>query len=83
MFYQERSNNALGLTLTFFYDKVKYGVKARTWKVLKIFAQESSSDDLWLTLTFYGMVKFAFWSLYMGRALRTCKPFGAKVNKYS
>ena len=28
-------------------------------KVLKIFAQECSSDALWLTLTFYGKVKFA------------------------
>ena len=33
-----------------------------SWKVLQIFAQECSNDDLGLTLSFfYGKVKFAFW----------------------
>ena len=34
-----------------------------SWKVLKIFTQECSNDDLGLTMSFfYGKVRFSFWA---------------------
>ena len=50
---------------------------------LKIFAQECSSNDLWLTLPFYDKVEFAFWSFVQEEFVELEKDFGAKVNKYS
>ena len=40
-YYQEYTNDDIGLTLTFFYGKVKYGkmlIHRISWKVLKILA---------------------------------------------
>ena len=54
-----------------------------SWKVLKIFAQVYSSDDLWQTLTFYGKVQFAFWSFVWKEFMELVQDFGAKVDKYS
>ena len=57
-----------------FFGKVKYGKvveRKLSWKVLKIFAQEYSNDDLRMTLSFFCFfllkVKFASWAFYMGR----------------
>ena len=52
--------------LDLFLGKVKYDRILEykiSWKVLQIFAQECSNDDLGLTLSFfYGKVKFVFWN---------------------
>ena len=51
-----------------------------SWKVLKIFAQECSNDDLaWLDLDiFYGQVKFAFWAFILVEYMELVEYFGAK-----
>ena len=74
--------------LDLFLGKVKYDRILEykiSWKVLQIFAQECSNDDLGLTLSFfYGKVKFAFWDFIWEEILDFVEDFlGPKVNKYS
>ena len=42
-----------------------------------------ASDDLWLTLTFLGKVKFAVWTSVWEEFMELVKDFGAKVNSSS
>ena len=67
------------------YSKVKYGIRLEnkiSWKVLKIFTQEFSNDNLGLALSFC-KVKFAFWAFISEEFMDFAEVFGAKVNKYS
>ena len=48
--------------------------------VLKTFAQKSFNDDLGLTLTFYGMVKFAFLAYILQEFIELVDEFCEKVN---
>ena len=47
--------------------------------ILKIFIQEYSNDDLGLTLSFYGKVKFAFWA-FIWEEFMDFVDFGTKSN---
>ena len=55
------------------------------WEVVKNFAQECSRDDLWVTLTFYCKVQFAFWSFAWEefKFMEHVNNFGAKIKNYS
>ena len=48
-----------------------------SWKVLKIFAQECSYDDLGI---YSAKFKFTFWDFIWEEFLELVEDFGAKVN---
>ena len=48
-----------------------------------MFAQICSNDDLGLTSTFYGKVKFAFRAFIWEEFMEIVEDFCAKINKYS
>ena len=54
-----------------------------SWKVLKLFAQKCTYDDIGLTLTIYGKIKFAFRGFTQEEFMEFLEDFGAKVNKCS
>ena len=54
-----------------------------SWKDLKIFIQEDSNDDHWLTLSFLDNVNFAFWAFIWEQFVNFVEDFGAQVSKYS
>ena len=61
-------NSGLGMTLT--NCKVKNGKMLGhkiSWTVLKIFIQERSNDDFWLTLGFPWQCQICFLVFHMGR----------------
>ena len=83
-YLQDCLNSELGLTLT--SGKIKYykmlGYKI-SWKVLKIFIQDGSNDDLGSTLSFFlSQGRICLLSCYMGR-VRALEDFDAQVNKNS
>ena len=45
------------------------------------FSQESSNDELGLTLSFYGKVEFAIWDFIWEEFMDFAEDFRAKVNK--
>ena len=54
-----------------------------SWKVLKIFAQKWSNDDLGLTLTFFVVRSNLLSGLSYGEEIiELVEDLGAKVNKY-
>ena len=50
---------------------------------MKTSTPECLCDDIGLTLSSYGTVKFTFCAFYKGIVYGHCRRFGAKVNKYS
>ena len=50
---------------------------------MKLFAQKCTNDDIGLTLTFYGKIKFALRGFTWEEFIEFVKDLGAKVNKCS
>ena len=66
-----------------FFDKIKHGKILEhkiSWKVLKIFPQKCSNDDL---DSFDGNFKFAFQAFIRKEFMELVEYLGAEVNKYS
>ena len=70
--------------LGLFYGKIKYGkiLEHKTsWKVLKIFYQRYSNDDIGLTMIFSWQDQICFPSFTREEFIELVKGLGAKVKK--
>ena len=67
--------------LDLFFGKIKHGKILEhkiSWKVLKIFPQKCSNDDLGLTLTFLRQGQICFPGFHTGRVYGTCRRFRSR-----
>ena len=69
-----------------FARKIKHGNILEhkiSYKILKIFALKCSNTDIGLTVTFYGMIKFAFRAFTWEEFMELVEDVDAKVDKCS